>query len=96
MIELKHSPIFNTIKLYSGCITSAESVLIGQQNHIEFLKLCKDIQLSSESRLYDKIVVGLSCQPILSFANKFQVSPEEARAKLIGIFSSSCKYLKSY
>lgn len=69
----------------SGCITSAESVLIGQQNHTEFLKLCEDIRLCSPSRLYDQIVVGLSCQPILSFANKFQISPEDARAKLSGI-----------
>lgn len=85
----------NIVKFYSGCITSAESVLIGQQNHTEFLKLCKEIQLSSESRVYDKIVVGLSSQPILSFANKFQVSPIEARAKLSGIFPS-CKCLKTH
>nr|CAG4639146.1 EOG090X05AC [Daphnia magna] len=70
----------------SGCITSAESVLIGQQNHMEFLKLCKDIQLSSPSRTFDKVVVGLSCQPILSFANKFQIPPEDARAKLSALF----------
>ena len=70
-------------------------MLIGEQNHIEFLKLCKEIQSSSESRLYDNLIVGLSCQPILSFANKFQLSPEEARAKLTGIFPS-CKYLRNY
>ena len=69
----------------SGCITSAESVLIGQQNHLEFLKLCQEIQTSSKSRSFDHVAVGLSCQPILSFATKFKVSPEVARAKLSGI-----------
>nr|CAG4650940.1 EOG090X05AC [Simocephalus serrulatus] len=70
----------------SGCITSAESVLIGQQNHTEFLKLCQEVKSSSKDRLFDKIVVGLSFQPILSFATKFSVTPLEARAKLSALF----------
>lgn len=66
----------------SGCITSAESVLIGHQSHAEFLKLCSEIKTSSEMRLFDNVVVGLSSQPILSFAAKFNVTPNDARAKL--------------
>nr|CAG4649296.1 EOG090X05AC [Scapholeberis mucronata] len=35
----------------SGCITSAETVLIGEQSHSEFLKVCQEIKANSESRL---------------------------------------------
>nr|CAG4641660.1 EOG090X05AC [Eurycercus lamellatus] len=82
----KASITLNDCLACSGCITSAESVLIGQQNHIEFLKLCQDIESNTQEKIYDKLVVGLSYQPILSFAAKFKLSPTEARAKLSALF----------
>lgn len=70
----------------SGCITTAESVLIGQQSNVEFLKVCEAIRNESENRPFDHMVVTISHQPILSFAAKFKLSPLEARSKLSGLF----------
>jgi len=70
----------------SGCITSAESVLVEQQNHLEFLKLKDQLRTNDEERMYDQLVISISLQPILSFATKYQLSPQEARAKLSGLF----------
>nr|CAG4634758.1 EOG090X05AC [Alona affinis] len=83
---VKASITLNDCLACSGCITSAESVLIGQQNSVELLKLFKEIELNVPNRTFDKIVVALSFQPVLSFAAKFHVSPIEARAKLSALF----------
>jgi len=82
----KASITLNDCLACSGCITTAESVLIGQQSHSEFLKICKAIRNNEEDRSYDHVVVSLSHQPVLSFASKFKLSPLEARAKLAGLF----------
>jgi len=82
----KASITLNDCLACSGCITSAESVLIGLQSNAEFLKVCETIRNGSEDRSFDHIVVSISHQPILSFAAKFNVSPLEARSKLSGLF----------
>nr|CAG4643177.1 EOG090X05AC [Ilyocryptus agilis] len=70
----------------SGCITSAESLLIGQQNHAEFLKLFEEVASKEGERAIEKVIVTLSYQAVLSFAVKFRITPIEARAKLSGFF----------
>nr|CAG4645500.1 EOG090X05AC [Lynceus sp. MCZ IZ 141354] len=61
----------------SGCVTSAESVLIGQQNQDQVVKVLR-------SNLTK--VVSLSYQPILSFAAKYGLEPKIALQKLSGFF----------
>lgn len=82
----KASITLNDCLACSGCITSAESVLIGQQSNVEFLKICDGIRDGCEYRLYDNMVVSISHQPVLSFAAKFKIPPLEARSKLSGLF----------
>nr|CAG4650122.1 EOG090X05AC [Sida crystallina] len=70
----------------SGCITSAESVLVEQQNYLEFINLKDQLKTDQNEGKYDIIVVSLSLQPVLSFALKHNLSPNEARAKLSALF----------
>ena len=69
----------------SGCITSAETILIEQQNHKEFLKLTEQIKLE-DNKSHDFLVVSIALQPILSFASKYEISPDSARGKLVALF----------
>ncbi|XP_014233180.1 probable cytosolic Fe-S cluster assembly factor AAEL012261 [Trichogramma pretiosum] len=74
----------------SGCITSAESVLVTQQSQEELLKVFKekmDKQKAGESN-FKHIVVSLSIQPILSLAERYKLSPDETALKLSGYFKS--------
>jgi iron only hydrogenase large subunit-like protein len=70
----------------SGCITSAETILIEQQNHKEFLKLTEQIKLEGNNKSHDLLVVSIALQPILSFASKYEISPDSARGKLAALF----------
>lgn len=73
----------------SGCITSAEGVLITQQSQEEVLRvLNENNKAKEESRTSDiKIVVfTVSQQSLLSIAKKFQLQPEEAVKHLAGYF----------
>ena len=67
----------------SGCITSAESILIEQQSGQSlrdiFALKRKNIVESLESE--KKIIVSLQVQPILSLANKYQLSVQESANK---------------
>lgn len=78
----KASITLNDCLACSGCITSAESVLIGQQNSVELLKLFEELKSQASERMFDNVVVALSYQPVLSFAAKFNITPILARAKL--------------
>ena len=76
----------------SGCITSAETVLVTQQSSDELLKvfeenamLKKELPNSPNAK---QIVVSISLQPILSLAIKYQMSPEDAAAKLVSFFKT--------
>ncbi|KAF5306147.1 hypothetical protein FQR65_LT07423 [Abscondita terminalis] len=73
----------------SGCITSAESVLVTQQSQEELFKIFDEttkLRLEgreSESKL---IIVSISIQPILSMAVQYNLSPNDAAARLAGYF----------
>ncbi|KAK3917039.1 putative cytosolic Fe-S cluster assembly factor [Frankliniella fusca] len=75
----------------SGCITSAESVLITQQSQEEMLKVfqankeLKEAGKDSESKL---IVISVAVQPVLSLAAHYQLEPQDAFSRLSGYFKS--------
>lgn len=73
----------------SGCITSAESVLVTQQSQEELLRVFQDKVAQNQkedgiSSIY--IVVSLSVQAVLSVTERYAVTPEQALRKLAGYF----------
>lgn len=72
----------------SGCITSAEGVLITQQSQEEVLRVLSDnnkAKLEGEGDV-KTIVFTVSQQSLLSIAKKFQLDAEEAAKHLAGYF----------
>ncbi|RZC37495.1 Fe hyd lg C, Ank 2 and/or zf-C3HC4 3 domain containing protein [Asbolus verrucosus] len=75
----------------SGCITSAESVLVTQQSQEEILRVfeennaLKNAGKVSEAKL---IIISLSIQPILSIANYYDLPPNDCAAKLVTYFKN--------
>lgn len=67
----------------SGCVTSAETVLINQQSHEEFINF-----LNSTKRNDTKVVVSLSHQAISSLAIKYDCSFQLTAQKLAGFFKN--------
>lgn len=75
----------------SGCITSAESVLITKQSQEELLKVFSDRKYTDSKGVVKDvslIVISLSPQPILSLAARYKLPPEDATNKLAGYFKS--------
>jgi len=70
----------------SGCITSAESILIEQQSSVELRKIF-EAKRSGEGNI-KCIVVSLQIQPIISLANKLQLSVDMAVSKLVTYFKN--------
>lgn len=72
----------------SGCITSAESVLVTQQSQEELLRVFQDklAQQNIGSTNLKYIVVSLSVQPVLSLAQHYELTPEQTLCKLAGFF----------
>ncbi|XP_014601924.1 PREDICTED: probable cytosolic Fe-S cluster assembly factor AGAP009023 isoform X1 [Polistes canadensis] len=73
----------------SGCITSAESVLVSQQCPEDLLKIFQEKvkqQQNKKNECSMFIVVSLSVQPILSMAQRYELKPEQALHKLAGYF----------
>ncbi|XP_046745179.1 probable cytosolic Fe-S cluster assembly factor CPIJ010948 [Diprion similis] len=73
----------------SGCITSAESVLVTQQSQEELLRVLQENQNLRENGKEEEarfIVVSLSVQPVLSLAERYGLDPEIAARKLAGHF----------
>lgn len=72
----------------SGCITSAEGVLITQQSQEELLKVLRENQTLKDTGDSDNegkiIVFTISIQPLLSLAHRYQMSVEEAARHLSG------------
>ncbi|KAK9512217.1 hypothetical protein O3M35_000686 [Rhynocoris fuscipes] len=66
----------------SGCITTAESVLINQQSHGEVLRILRN-RNSENMKL---IVISLAQQPVLSLAAEFRLEPEICLRKLAALF----------
>ncbi|XP_006897523.1 PREDICTED: cytosolic Fe-S cluster assembly factor NARFL [Elephantulus edwardii] len=69
----------------SGCITSAESVLITQQSHEELRKVLRANKeaVSSPQKL---VVVSVSPQSVASLAARFQLNPTDTAKKLTSFF----------
>jgi iron only hydrogenase large subunit-like protein len=65
----------------SGCITSAESVLITMQSHQELIKVLQE-------RKYKIIVVSISSQSRASFAAKYNLTTDQIWAKFNNYFKS--------
>ncbi|XP_015110181.1 probable cytosolic Fe-S cluster assembly factor AAEL012261 [Diachasma alloeum] len=73
----------------SGCITTAESVLVTQQSQEELLRVFQENQaLKSQNKTPKLIVVSLSVQPVLSLAQKYDLDPGETTRRLSGYFKS--------
>ncbi|CAK1582205.1 unnamed protein product [Parnassius mnemosyne] len=75
----------------SGCITSAESVLVTRQSQEELLRVLserKHTDLRGVTNDVSLVVVSMSPQPILSLAVRYKLSPEDATKKLAGYFKS--------
>ncbi|KMQ91805.1 putative cytosolic fe-s cluster assembly factor, partial [Lasius niger] len=72
----------------SGCITSAESVLVTQQSQEELLRVFQEkiTQQNMGSTDLKYIVVSLSVQPVLSLAQRYELTPEQTLRKLAGFF----------
>lgn len=85
----------------SGCITSAESVLITQQSHEEMLRVLAENNAAKATstvvvnnqdnatpsgKSVKLIVLSLALQPVLSLAHKFALSPPVLVGKLCGLF----------
>ncbi|XP_015440008.1 PREDICTED: probable cytosolic Fe-S cluster assembly factor GJ13047 [Dufourea novaeangliae] len=73
----------------SGCITSAESVLVTQQSQEELLRVFREKVSqcqSGDGTCSTYIVVSLSVQAVLSIAERYDLNPEEALRKLAGYF----------
>ncbi|XP_030068667.1 cytosolic iron-sulfur assembly component 3 [Microcaecilia unicolor] len=69
----------------SGCITSAESVLITQQSHEELYKVLKHNQ-TAESEQQKLVVLSVSPQSRASLAANFHLSIEDTAKKLTAFF----------
>ncbi|XP_044271400.1 probable cytosolic Fe-S cluster assembly factor CPIJ010948 [Tribolium madens] len=73
----------------SGCITSAESVLITQQSQEEILRVFEEntaLKNAGKSQDAKLIVVSLSIQPVLSVASRYNLPVNECAAKLVTYF----------
>ncbi|XP_045491460.1 probable cytosolic Fe-S cluster assembly factor GL21135 [Colias croceus] len=73
----------------SGCITSAESVLVTKQSQEELLRVLSERRYTDSkgnTRDVSLIVVSISPQPTLSLAARYKLTPEEATSKLAGYF----------
>ncbi|KAL7979080.1 hypothetical protein Chor_015104 [Crotalus horridus] len=70
----------------SGCITSAESVLITQQSHEELCKVLNANKASNSSKKL--VVVSVSPQSRASLAARFGMTPLSAAKKLTAFFKN--------
>ncbi|CAG9854505.1 unnamed protein product [Phyllotreta striolata] len=72
----------------SGCITSAESVLVTQQSQEELLRVFQenDKLKSINSPEAKVIIVSISIQPLLSLSVRYQLTPNECASKLAHYF----------
>ncbi|KPJ07981.1 putative cytosolic Fe-S cluster assembly factor GA29080 [Papilio machaon] len=75
----------------SGCITSAESVLVTRQSQEELLRVLSERKYTDtrgNTNEVSLVVVSMSPQPVLSLASRYKLSPEDAVKKLAGYFKS--------
>ncbi|KAG0716324.1 Cytosolic Fe-S cluster assembly factor NARFL [Chionoecetes opilio] len=69
----------------SGCITSAEVVLVNQQSHNELYRILSENN-SGETSEKLTIIVSLSPQAVLSIAAKYSLGTDECAQKLASYF----------
>ncbi|CAL4105050.1 unnamed protein product [Meganyctiphanes norvegica] len=67
----------------SGCITSAEVVLVSQQSHDELFRVLSENSARPPGEKLT-VVVSLSPQAIISIATKFSLNSDDAAQKLAG------------
>ena len=72
----------------SGCITSAETVLIEQQSSATLRNVFQSKRLEVQEGSADRIVVSLQLQPVISLANKSGLTVEETTSALASYFKS--------
>ncbi|KRK05025.1 probable cytosolic Fe-S cluster assembly factor GE22682 isoform X3 [Drosophila yakuba] len=75
----------------SGCITSAEGVLITQQSQEELLRVLQENSKKKATEDWDNvrtIVFSVATQPLLSLAHRYQIGVEDAARHLAGYFRS--------
>lgn len=73
----------------SGCITSAETVLVQQQNYEELFRIINQAKTSQVAR---EVVVTLSLQGIAALAHKYNMDTQETAERLSSFFISiGCK-----
>ncbi|KAH8410311.1 hypothetical protein KR009_011669 [Drosophila setifemur] len=75
----------------SGCITSAEGVLITQQSQDELIKVLQansKFKATGETEKAQTVVFTLSTQALLSLAHRYKIGAEEAARHLAGYFRS--------
>ena len=70
----------------SGCITSAESILIEQQSSAELRKIFAS--KNQEESKTKKIIVSMQIQPIISLAQKLNLSVENTVFRLVTYFKN--------
>ncbi|XP_053662889.1 probable cytosolic Fe-S cluster assembly factor AGAP009023 [Anopheles marshallii] len=73
----------------SGCITSAEGVLISQQSQEELLRVMNANNMAKLNNQRDEIkfvVFTVSQQPIISLARKYNLTPEDTFEHISGYF----------
>lgn len=73
----------------SGCVTSAESVLISMQSQDELFKILQDNKLAIEQNQphnHRTIVISISPQSRASLAAKYQLTPLQVHRKLVYFF----------
>ncbi|XP_072457350.1 cytosolic iron-sulfur assembly component 3 isoform X1 [Notamacropus eugenii] len=71
----------------SGCITSAESVLITQQSHEELYKVL-NFNKTAEPSQQKLVVISVSPQSRASLAARFQLTPLDTAKKLTAFFKN--------
>ncbi|KAH3823588.1 hypothetical protein DPMN_125396 [Dreissena polymorpha] len=71
----------------SGCITSAESVLITQQSQDELYRVLQENMAHiANNESFKLVVVSVSPQALASLAAKYSLSMADANRKLVGFF----------
>ena len=70
----------------SGCITSAESILIEQQSSVELRKVFANKKANQGH--VKVIVLSMQIQPLISLANKLQMTVDETVTKLTSYFKN--------
>ncbi|KAL7336270.1 Cytosolic Fe-S cluster assembly factor nar1 [Mucor circinelloides] len=73
----------------SGCVTSAESVLISMQSQDELFKILQENKLAMEQNQpqnHRTIVISISPQSRASLAAKYQLTPLQVHRKLVYFF----------